>query len=885
MGPSIQPQTAPGNGAGANNGTTTISRKRPTSPSKEIVGGGAGDKRARGDAGPSNANKSVNPQHQSQEDYNKLVKSVHGPLPETAAWGDEATKLDVYVWDYLTRRGFHGSAKTLVSEAGMVEIPQVPLRTPQGLLFEYWAIFWDVFAARNGRGSAEATAYHEFREQQQERQVATRRVESQLAQGVPPSETARFPNIVVGAGGQPRSSIAGAPSAGPNGLDHNAGRPNIPALAALTPQQQQALLFNAAARQGLSREEALALAPQTKLGLVQGALANARQGMDAQSRMQQSQQMLGRHLQAQRQQGAGSPVAGSATLPEHAGGSALQRPGQPRPPQMPGMHSSPVSQHSGMGLPPGVNAPHNAQGGPNVDGRRSVGPNQTPSLQGSHPGTPAPNPTQQLLPPGLLSHGGLPLSASQSDIEGPDGQRYPLLSNQQMFSMIKAQPNHQEHLRLWQEGQIRHNRQGHASPISAGGGPLHGMNGMVPGANPGNQPGQPQRGRMTPAMATSDPNLMMSMMGGGGGPNPLTNGMPRAGPPGSNFAQHGVNAFPNIQQNGPSRDGYGPPHQPGQPQLDGEEGAQQRTQPAFANPFAAGPQHPQGQQQAQFQRPGGAPPGDDPQGSNMTQAQHSLGLPGQHQGATPGSSGPQGPQFGIPQTQRPGMARQASGMGPPTVPAASPRAQPGNVGASPASTTAGATPKGAAAEKKKKETRARKNSKAANKTPVIGSASIATGVAGANAATPIAPTPGSSSIPTPGRDALGASMPDKGGPLAAGGDPTSSDPAGQAPQASGPPHPMDFLGTNAANGQGNASFDASNLFSTTAGATGAGGQTDSSGNVADFSAIFANDLGDMFGMGDFGSAMGGDSGQTGNGSLANTTDWDFTSGFFTNDGS
>ena len=46
------------------------------------------------------------------------------------------SRLDVYVWDYLTRRGFNQAAQSLVTEAGMVDIPQVPLRTPQGLLFE-----------------------------------------------------------------------------------------------------------------------------------------------------------------------------------------------------------------------------------------------------------------------------------------------------------------------------------------------------------------------------------------------------------------------------------------------------------------------------------------------------------------------------------------------------------------------------------------------------------------------------------------------------------------------------------------------------------------------------------------------------------------------------
>lgn len=45
-------------------------------------------------------------------------------------------RLDVYVWDYLCRRGFQRAAKSLLSEAGMAESPDVPLKTPQGLLFE-----------------------------------------------------------------------------------------------------------------------------------------------------------------------------------------------------------------------------------------------------------------------------------------------------------------------------------------------------------------------------------------------------------------------------------------------------------------------------------------------------------------------------------------------------------------------------------------------------------------------------------------------------------------------------------------------------------------------------------------------------------------------------
>lgn len=52
-------------------------------------------------------------------------------------WGREADKLDVYVWDYCKRRGYHSAAKALTSDAGLPDVPETPLKTPQGFLFEY----------------------------------------------------------------------------------------------------------------------------------------------------------------------------------------------------------------------------------------------------------------------------------------------------------------------------------------------------------------------------------------------------------------------------------------------------------------------------------------------------------------------------------------------------------------------------------------------------------------------------------------------------------------------------------------------------------------------------------------------------------------------------
>lgn len=63
------------------------------------------------------------------------------PPPSRRNWGNEADKLDLYVWDYCKRRGYNAAAQALTTDAGLGEVPEVPLKTPQGLLFEYARFF------------------------------------------------------------------------------------------------------------------------------------------------------------------------------------------------------------------------------------------------------------------------------------------------------------------------------------------------------------------------------------------------------------------------------------------------------------------------------------------------------------------------------------------------------------------------------------------------------------------------------------------------------------------------------------------------------------------------------------------------------------------------
>jgi hypothetical protein len=49
------------------------------------------------------------------------------------------------------KRQFHDAAAALRREAELGEQTVVPIDCQQGLLFEWWAVFWDVFSTGNGK--------------------------------------------------------------------------------------------------------------------------------------------------------------------------------------------------------------------------------------------------------------------------------------------------------------------------------------------------------------------------------------------------------------------------------------------------------------------------------------------------------------------------------------------------------------------------------------------------------------------------------------------------------------------------------------------------------------------------------------------------------------
>lgn len=71
--------------------------------------------------------------------------------------------LDLYIVDYLSKRGFSASAQSLVNESNLQET-KVPIDARQGLLYEWWTVFWELFSARhNDDGARDAKVYVQVR--------------------------------------------------------------------------------------------------------------------------------------------------------------------------------------------------------------------------------------------------------------------------------------------------------------------------------------------------------------------------------------------------------------------------------------------------------------------------------------------------------------------------------------------------------------------------------------------------------------------------------------------------------------------------------------------------------------------------------------------------
>ncbi|KAF9233744.1 hypothetical protein BU15DRAFT_53469 [Melanogaster broomeanus] len=98
---------------------------------------------------------------------------------------------NIYIYDYCTKRGFHKTARELLAEAEIPSDSAPPINARQGLLFEWWSVFWVLFTAKsNGAGPDDALVYTQHQLQQ-----------SNIRQGMRPSQTMPMNRMMNGAHG------------------------------------------------------------------------------------------------------------------------------------------------------------------------------------------------------------------------------------------------------------------------------------------------------------------------------------------------------------------------------------------------------------------------------------------------------------------------------------------------------------------------------------------------------------------------------------------------------------------------------------------------------------------------------------------------------------
>ncbi|KAH0836851.1 hypothetical protein J3R83DRAFT_8639 [Lanmaoa asiatica] len=166
------------------------------------------------------------------------------PQPSSDPSWEGDRMFNIYIYDYCNKRGFRKTARELLTEAEIPPDSAPPINAKQGLLFEWWSVFWVLFTAKsNGQGTEDAMVYTQHQMQQANLRQGSRPLNHQIPQvgrmingtqrpqdhgvqspnGLAPSSAlgnpAQMPFPMVGAGPQPNGipiPSAGSTPAGAN---------------------------------------------------------------------------------------------------------------------------------------------------------------------------------------------------------------------------------------------------------------------------------------------------------------------------------------------------------------------------------------------------------------------------------------------------------------------------------------------------------------------------------------------------------------------------------------------------------------------------------------------------------------------------------------------
>ncbi|KAF5338035.1 hypothetical protein D9758_014260 [Tetrapyrgos nigripes] len=456
----------------------------------------------------------------------------------TLSWeGDRM--FNIYIYDYCYKRGYKKTARELLAEAGIPPDSHPPIDARQGLLFEWWSVFWVLFTAKaNGSGSEEALIYTQHQAQQHANRMARlpSSAGSQLTGPPPPIPPAPLNQPPLnGMHVRPRPFMNGTGM--PNGMGANAG--GVPPMNGMPapgqPPNSQPPSFQQ-----------------------QGPLANQ---------------------QPRNQIGAGPPGAG----PRPPNGLPFQSPTMnPNSPQNPGAQGQqpPQPQSSGpqmnqqhpqnpMGQLPARSPRMGPQGGmlpPNAPGQTVPGPNQTPTSgyqQLARPPSRSGSPGQgNLLTQHSPSMGNRQPPGMTPDMISVEVQRIP----QGVLEQIKREVavditkdvnsmSQEEKVRIVTAHRARL-RKGHTATTLAAGSP----NVMLP-PNQRGVPAPGPTGRPGKRNSTSGEEIQPEP---GAGSSPPDSKRPRRSPMDASMG------YPPLQQQGGLPGGPGGlPPQPGQPMPNG----------------------------------------------------------------------------------------------------------------------------------------------------------------------------------------------------------------------------------------------------------------------------------------------------------------------------
>ncbi|CAA7265186.1 unnamed protein product [Cyclocybe aegerita] len=326
------------------------------------------------------------PQQQQQQPTPMNTDAPPSTIPPLSWEGDKM--FNIYIYDYCFKRGFRKTARELMSEADLQPDSTPPINARQGLLFEWWSVFWVLFQAKsNGNGSDDAMLY--IQHQAAQRQANQQRLPP--ASGLPHQPTTQppppHPPPQQQPGGQPPQMVGRMV----NGIT-GAGGP---------------MAANSA--MGLQRPPSSAYQPN---GMMPNGVMNPAAAMGGQpTQMGGAQQ----HAQQQQQQGGHQPPMGFVGMGGAGGPPGPQQqangvpPGPQQPQQQGGPHPPPMG---GPGQQPGATMQFTLLPG-----------QQRPSINGQQQGQQPPQQQQQQQgrpgPPGAVVVGGMPNGAAGGPFQSP----------------------------------------------------------------------------------------------------------------------------------------------------------------------------------------------------------------------------------------------------------------------------------------------------------------------------------------------------------------------------------------------------------------------------------------------------------------------------------